>query len=788
MLPGRVLARPWAAVLVLLAAAAALAVPPEPRLVSGAAKELWLRGSDQTLAGDFTSALTTLQQVEKMEPGDNSVVEAITWLRDVQDLAASRERLRVRNYDHYVAEALKAAKEAKEGPKEATSRPAGEDDDQERPAKGEPEASTKPARQAASAGADHEEGDGLFGAGAGDWDENDPSYKWGTALRYAQAAMANAPDEDEFRNLPWLQELVDHVRQQIEEHKTRNRWRDALALYYILKELYPETKEYADGIKFCAKRAHLDFVYGPKSTWRADLNGVTTSAVKEILTRMEADYVEEIDLQALCLNGLAQLAILGQAASLTETFPQLGDQDLADHFGTPLKVRDVQDAFNQALKANGDSLRLPEGVLVDEFVAGLLEPLDEFTAVVWPAEVAEFNKHTRGEFVGVGIQITKPEGQPVRVESPLENTPAFRAGIKPGDLITEIDGESTVEISVIQAVRMITGEPGTTVTLTIKDPLSNEARKVTLEREIIEIHTVAGNMRDERKSTGWDYMIDPEKSIGYVRVSGFMDKTVGDLKEALQQLRSEGCRGLILDLRFNPGGLLPSARDMCELFLGENDPIVKVKGRGAGQSTELRSRRHEGFGDVPMLVLVNEYSASASEIVAGALAGKRQACIVGERTFGKGSVQSLVPIADGQAYLKMTTAYYYIYDMDLPGDDPWFCLHKREGAKTWGVEPNVEIKVIPQELNKILRLRRERDVLKGRDQDEVPKEILERQPTSQPNPHLQEDENPNTDPQIVIALDLMRVKLLSRQPWVLAPRNERALTQATGRSAVSPSK
>lgn len=791
---------------VLLLLAAAFAFSPAlgtraeetPRLASAEARELWIKGSDQILAGDFKSGAKTIEKIESAEPGHRGVRSALAWLKELEDLEKSRDGFRQAMYDYYVGKALEAAKEAREG------KPADADDDASdgEPAQAEPEKETDLKEGETGREADAEEPEG----GVDSYDDDDLRYKWSKALFYAQSAMLNARSEDDFRAEKWLPEIVDNVLAEIERHKSEGEWRDALTLYDVLHRLFPDTKEYKDGFDFCSKRAHLEFVYGGekksknadedegesserKLTWRSDLDGVSPDALREILARIDDDYVESPEFRKLCREGIEHLLILAKSDSLAQTFPTLAEKDLVAEFVTRLEAqlkREVEvgrrfgdsslaRVFDKILDANADTIRLPEEVIVDEFVAGLLEPLDEFTSVIWPTEVSEFNKQTRGEFVGVGIQITQELGKPVRVESPLEDSPAYRAGVKPGDHILKVEGKSTEKMTITEAVKNITGEPGSTVVLTIEDGVTKKVRDIELVRERISIRTVRGDTRDDSKPTGWDYMIDDDLKIGYIRVSGFMDKTVPDLEKALTQLDDEKCRGLILDLRFNPGGLLNAARDMCDLFLSDEDPIVRTKGRDRGQNMVLRaSGKRNRHHRVPMIILVNEYSASASEIVAGALAGLKEACIVGTRTFGKGSVQNLIPILDAQAYLKLTTAHYYVPDADMAGDDQWYCLHKKEDSKSWGVEPHIVVNTIPQETAKILRLRRERDVLKGRGQTgDIPKEVLERRSSSQPAEKFPEDPNPTMDPQLITATSLMRMKLMSDQPWALAPRLQR---------------
>ncbi|MFQ5424160.1 MAG: S41 family peptidase [Phycisphaerae bacterium] len=702
-------------------------------LATAEANREWLKGADQVLAGDFNSAVSTLESVQRIEPGHETVKSAISWLRNAQTLADSRERLRARNLELEIDKSNEFVEKK-------------------------------------------------------DWSE---------AVRHAATALLHARDREAFIEQPWLKDIIEHGRAEIEKYKSEGAWRDALILYNLLLEFDPDNPEYKDGFKLCRQRAHFELVYDKKGAWKSDLRGIDKSVVHDIVQKIDDDYVRDVDFKKLCIAGLKNLLILSETPELVEVFPELGDKDLLDPFAARLRnliarhvkrrehfgSRAVTAVFRRVLAANRDSVRLPESVLVDEFVSGLLEPLDKFTTVIWPSEVEEFNKYTRGEFIGVGIQITKQESGFLRVESPLENSPAYNAGIQPGDLITAVDGTSTADMSsIMQAVNLITGRPNTEVILTIRNPTTQEEREITLAREKIKIHTVHGDHRDPTKPTQWDYMIDPDFGVCYVRVSSFMEKTVDDLEDALVQMRADGCRGLILDLRFNPGGLLTSALGMCELFLNEGTPIAKTKGRSTHEERfEARpSHKRAHFGDIPLIVLVNDYSASASEIVAGALSGLKEACIIGQRTFGKGSVQRLIPVARNQAYLKLTTDRYYVPDKDAP--DQWYLLNKEEGAKTWGIDPHIEVAVIPQENRKILRLRRQRDLLKGKNQKELPKAVLERRASSQPAIPEPEDDYADVDPQIFTALNVMRIKLASDQPWALPPREQRVLSRAAAPS------
>ena len=274
-------------------------------------------------------------------------------------------------------------------------------------------------------------------------------------------------------------------------------------------------------------------------------------------------------------------------------------------------------------------------------IRGMLEGLDPHSSFMQPELYKEMQVETQGSFGGLGIEITVRERY-LTVVAPIDGTPADRAGIVAGDRIIRIDGAPTKDMTLVDAVRKLRGPKGTPVTITIlregQDPFD-----VTVTRDIIEVHSVRTS--------------DLGDGIGYVRLISFQERTSRDLQEELKALREKGMRGLVLDLRNNPGGLLTQAVQIADLFLEKGKLIVYTEGRAKSQNLSFVDQ-HDNPQDFPMVVLVNKGSASASEIVAGALQDHQRAVVVGTQTFGKGTVQTVIPLNDGSG-LRLTTAKYF---------------------------------------------------------------------------------------------------------------------------------
>ncbi len=359
---------------------------------------------------------------------------------------------------------------------------------------------------------------------------------------------------------------------------------------------------------------------------------------------------------------------------------------------------------------------------IEDAIQGGLQSHDPHSGFMTQREYKSFRRQSDGAFGGVGIQINaNRETKRLIVISPVVGTPAYKAGVKPGDEIEKINGESAQGISTDEAVDKIQGPPGSSVTLTIRHRGADKSVDITLTRALIEVESVLGDLRhlgDPGKS--WDFMIDKQNRIGYVRLVLFGQKTLQELKAVIDKLEEQGLRGLVLDLRGNPGGLLDAAVGVSDLFLTEGK-IVSVEGRT--HPTRTYDAHQAGTqllpaDRYPMVVLVNEGSASASEIVSAALQDHKRALVIGERSFGKGSVQNLVPMEGGKSALKLTTAKYI-----RPNGKNIHRFPDSKPEDDWGVRPDIEVKLTPQEELEYLIARRDRDIVRD---EQGPSEGAER--------------------------------------------------------------
>ncbi len=605
---------------------------------------------------------------------------------------------------------------------------------------------------------------------------------WLATMRQVSRAYETAKDPNAFVADPLIGRYAAQAKREAEGAYRKGDWANAAALYAYLENIHKGDKELTQMRKRCVRHARLEAIYKKESkqNWQDDLKDIDPRMVRDALLQVGRHYVRQANFKSALAGGIDNLRVLAKTTTLAETFPRLGDREAVVRFtgeitslahrieeGPDLDHEGAYRQFEQILKINSRTLELPEALLVSEFMDGALEPLDRFSSMVWPAELQEFKKHTMGKFQGIGIQIRKEKDGKLLVVTPLPGTPAQRADIRAGDVILRVNGEDISHLEVDDIVPKIMGPKGTSVTLTIQRG-SEAPFERTVERDVITITSIRGFRCD--KDGKWSYMIDREQRIGYIRIDpSFMDGTVQEMKQALEQLKRDGVRALILDLRFNPGGLLRTAIEVTELFLARGQNIVST--RGDRSETYPAQSNAEPFFTKDLIVLVNEASASASEILAGALQDNHRAIILGARTHGKGSVQNLIPLANELAYLKLTTALYY-----LPSNR---CPDKQPDADTWGVTPEIGVPLWPEEIIKILQIRRDSDILAAEGAapssrstssattTQATKTTTQTVASTRPTTTapIPVEDRPNVDPQIEAAILVLRVKLLSGQPW-----------------------
>ena len=343
--------------------------------------------------------------------------------------------------------------------------------------------------------------------------------------------------------------------------------------------------------------------------------------------------------------------------------------------------------------------------LMEAAIQGMLSHLDQYSNYIPPQDVSRFNQMVEQEFGGIGITVNARQGQLI-VVSPLPGTPAYRAGIRAGDIIVEVEGKSTDGITLSEAVGKLQGPVGRPVKLRIQHPEEgSEPEDVELIRELIKAPTVLGNSYNDKDQ--WEFMYDTERRIGYIRLSHFSRYTADELKAAIDSLVERDVQGLILDLRFNPGGLLEAAIEIADMFL-EKGTIVSVRGRNVPERS-WSAKKSGTYPQFPIAVLVNNYSASASEVLSACLQDNHRAVVIGERTWGKGSVQNVIRMEGGDSALKLTTASYH-----RPSGVNIHRFPDMTPKDQWGVTPD-EGFVIPYDRRQWAawdRDRKRRDVLR----------------------------------------------------------------------------
>ncbi len=585
-----------------------------------------------------------------------------------------------------------------------------------------------------------------------------------------------------------LQKAIDNAA----KLEVEGKWLEAYTNCYVwLMVIDRDNEGYSDYANELLDKAAIaaSFEDSPCETRQERFSGVEKQMFIRTIVFLDLYYVNIIDYTQMANNAIERCELLGEVVgassrfspdyantasskSDSEPFIPPGRKQLTtwlaslDALSDEVKSasegsigfgkRKFIEIFEKVLQLNELTMDLPQSILIAQFSEAALSALDPYTVIIWPKQVQDFEKMMTNEFTGIGIEISKPKGL-LTVASLLPDTPAYKSGLDAGDIIRAVDGLKTKDMTLSCAVHKITGPKGTKVTLTIERPGEEKTKDITIVRDRIIVPTIRGW---QRTNTGrWRYMIDQKNKIGYVRLTSFSAESAESLEKVLLQLEAKGLRGLILDLRSNSGGLLDSAVAVADKFI-EEGLIVKRRQGFSGMPISENARRRGTHPNYPLVILINSGSASASEIVAGALADEKykRAILVGTRTHGKGSVQGITSYPGEGAQLKYTMAHYH-----LPSDQRVESREamKKLGRDDWGVGPNVEVELKSNEIKKMIEMQRDNDVLVQANHNNA---------NHKQNKHTVE-ETLEADPQLAVALLVAKSKLIEAEAPALAQRD-----------------
>jgi carboxyl-terminal processing protease len=500
--------------------------------------------------------------------------------------------------------------------------------------------------------------------------------------------------------------------------------------------------------------------------WKERIDDIDKRMLIRSLSTAVQEHIDGVEWSTIIKGGLEAVRTLGEIPVIKETFKNAAKEKLQKRWVTLVDEelhacdeyllhipgkRVLTQIIDRLITANQQSMQLPEGMIFREFGEGAMNKLDKYSAIIWPDEYRRFQQQTEGSFVGVGIVIRENTKGEVMVVNPIEGSPAYYGGVQPDDIISAVNGKSTTGWSLNDAVDRITGPRGTGVTLTILRQESDEPIDLFLTRDHIKLHSVQGWWKkglDEDGNPEWDWLVDKENKIGYVKLTGFSEETYSDMINAIRVMQSESPpNGLILDLRYNPGGLLPTARQISNLFVSSGT-IVSGEAANGEELFRMSARANRAYlADWPVVILINQGSASASEIVSGCVQAHDAGIIVGQRSWGKGSVQTVHQVSS-ESNVKLTTQYYRLPSPD-GGMTPGRLVHKRRGSSDWGVVPDVEVRMSPSQITKSNELRQKADLI-----------LIDSETDDRPD--INDLITKGLDPQLETALLLLRANALSK--------------------------
>lgn len=470
----------------------------------------------------------------------------------------------------------------------------------------------------------------------------------------------------------------DTVLRRALELERQRKWTAAMDVYEDALSQWPSRTEFRHRLRLCESHYKLGRRYQDTSFRNVLLRLSREQALAlydELLERIESHYVEPVAMEPLLRRGFDNLEVALRDQAFLQTNTSSASAERVQWLRDTYRARREQIGSRSRGQAEAlvavsceqarTALGVPASAVVLEFIYGACDALDDYTSYLSPNKLDDLYSMIDGNFVGLGVEL-KLDGEGLRLVGVIKGGPASEANLHAGDKITHVDGKAVRGLGLDEAAGRLQGEEGSAVEITVQHP-NGSSQTLNLIRRPVEVMSVA-----EAK------IVDEANGVGYIQLTGFQKSSTEELQKAVKTLERQGLKYLVLDMRGNPGGLLNVAVEIADRFIDQG-VIVSTRGRAAGQSYVYRAKA-DGAWRMPLAVLIDHDSASASEILAGALKDHRRATILGERSYGKGSVQSIFPLKSAPAGLKLTTAKFY-----SPANRPY---------SEQGVEPDIPVRVV----------------------------------------------------------------------------------------------